>query len=384
MTLNTIVLFSILTILTSCNGQSTSKAANRPTNDRPPIIAKGDTVRALADNTWYVFQDKKDIYWFGSDGQGVYRYDGKTITHFTTKDGLCANQIRGIQEDKSGNIYFATIEAVVTPPDERPAYRAGISKFDGKTFSTLSPIQTNSTDNAWKLQVDDLWFPGAQDSGVVYRYDGKSLHRLEFPKTKAGEDFSSKFPRSKYPGMTYSPYDVYSIFRDSKGNLWFGTSTLGVCRYDGTFFTWISENELGYDLGDRSFGVRSTIEDKDGKFWFSNTLHRWDVYQKGSVGQGINPRKEKGIGQSKGQNADDFAYFMSSTKDNNGDLWMATCGAGVWRYDGEKLTHYPVKDGDKTITLFSIYGDNQGTLWLGSHENGALRFNGKTFEKFRP
>ena len=39
------------------------------------------------------------------------------------------------------------------------------------------------TRDAWKLQPDDLWFAGAQDSGVVFRFDGKALHRLAFPTT---------------------------------------------------------------------------------------------------------------------------------------------------------------------------------------------------------
>ena len=65
---------------------------------------------------------------------------------------------------------------------------------------------------------------GAHDTGVVYRYDGKSLHRLEFPKTKVGDEHIAKYPRSKFPNVKYSPYDVYSIFKDSKGHLWFGTA----------------------------------------------------------------------------------------------------------------------------------------------------------------
>ena len=38
----------------------------------------------------------------------MYRYDGKTLVNFTTKDGLDNNRIGGIQEDKAGNIYFTT------------------------------------------------------------------------------------------------------------------------------------------------------------------------------------------------------------------------------------------------------------------------------------
>ena len=61
---------------------------------------------------------------------------------------------------------------------------------------------------------------------------------------------------------------------------------------------------------------------------------------------------------------------------------MASFGAGVWRYDGKKITQYPVLDGGGPVTLFSIYKDNQGDLWLGSHEAGAYKFDGKSFEKF--
>ena len=63
-------------------------------------IAVGDTVSELDKTIWIIFQDKNNNYWFGSNGQGVYRFDGKTILHFSTKDGLLNNGIRGIQEDK--------------------------------------------------------------------------------------------------------------------------------------------------------------------------------------------------------------------------------------------------------------------------------------------
>lgn len=54
------------------------------------------------------------------------------------------------------------------------------------------------------------------------------------------------------------------------------------------------------------------------------------------------------------------------------------------QYDGKNMTHYPVQDGGKPVTLFSIYKDSQSILWLGSHESGVFRFNGTAFDKFRP
>ncbi|MBK8643649.1 MAG: hypothetical protein IPN15_16005 [Saprospiraceae bacterium] len=66
------------------------------------------------------FSRHKNNYWFSSNGEGVYRYDGKTIVNFTTKDGLANDTIRQIQEDKFGNIFISTFD--------------GINKFDGKTL----------------------------------------------------------------------------------------------------------------------------------------------------------------------------------------------------------------------------------------------------------
>ncbi|WP_428654415.1 hypothetical protein [Runella sp.] len=59
-------------------------------------------------------QDKAENSWFGTygrtdnpfEGDGVYRYDGKIITHSTTKEGLCSNSIRGITKDKTGEIKY--------------------------------------------------------------------------------------------------------------------------------------------------------------------------------------------------------------------------------------------------------------------------------------
>jgi sugar lactone lactonase YvrE len=364
MKMNALLLLSLLSgIVTSCQGQN-----NTRTTGKLPGISRsvtGDIVPEPDKSILYILQDKKNRYWFGSSASGIYRYDGTTTIHFSTKDGLCDNRVRGIQEDRAGNIYVNTAK--------------GISKFDGQIFTTLHSTGSKQPDGGWRLQPDDLWFTGAQDSGVVYRYDGTTLYHLKFPETEAGEAFISKYPRAAFPQMTFSPYDVYSIYTDRKGNLWFGTN-IGVCRYDGRTFTWISEEELGID--DISFHVRSTYEDKKGRFWFTNTMQRFIIYANDSVSKGKDIfKKEKGIVGSKDHAV---AYFMSSTEDDEGNLWMVTYNKGVWRYDGNKLTQYTVTDGDQNANLFSVYKDKGNKLWLGTHSAGVYRFNGRTFEPFRP
>lgn len=360
-TLSAILFAGLQLIIISCSGQNLTQSSPPP----PP----GDTVKALGVRLLHVFQDSKNNYWFGSNGEGVYRYDGKIIVRFTAKHGLCHNKIEEIREDRSGNMYFNT--------------NAGICKFDGQTFTTL-PVMSKSPD-AWKLEPDDLWFKGAQDSGLVYRYDGKYLYRLMFPETKAGKAFISKYPRSDYPAMTFSPYDVYTTYKDRKGNIWFGTGTLGVCRYNGRSFDWIAENDLTELDEGAANGVRSIIEDKDGNFWFSNTLYKYQVYAGNSSGnEEMTYKREKSVGNLDGNKESGLDFYLSAAKDNKDELWIATYNAGVWRYNGKNITHYPIKDNNKTVTLFSVYKDKQGSLWLGTHDAGVYKFNGKTFEKFKP
>src|SRR4029434_9995141 len=117
-------------------------------DDKNATVAKGETVSEMSKSLLYVFQAKNNDYWFGSDDRGAYRYNGKTVVNFTTKDGLCSNRIRGIQDDKAGNIYFTTYE--------------GISKFDGHAFTTLG-VSASSAATDWKLRPDDLWFVGPPD-----------------------------------------------------------------------------------------------------------------------------------------------------------------------------------------------------------------------------
>ena len=180
---------------------------------------------------------------------------------------------------------------------------------------------------------------------------------------------------------------MYVIFRDSTGAVWFGTSCFGACRYDGETFTWISDDEMTELDDGPSFGVRGIVEDRDGKFWLSNTLYRYDVPSTRSTDRKPGAptfRKKTGVGVPEGKQDSGYSYFMSGVKDDQGDLWFATYGAGVWRYDGKNMTRYAVTDGGKPMTIFSIYKDRQGVLWLGTHAAGAYRFNGKAFERFGP
>lgn len=338
----------------------------------PPVapIAEGDPVDELGDHLMLVFQDSKNNFWFGTWGDGVYRWNGRSIERFTTKHGLPHLRIDDILEDRAGNLYFNT--------------SSGIGRFDGNRFSTISIADEFklSDPSAWLLGQDDLWFKSPKFDGNVFRYDGQALHVLALPKLQLGEDYLKEHPNLS------SLYAVYSIYRDNHNYVWFGTAALGACRFDGKEFLWISSKDVNELHDGPANGVRSIIEDRDGYVWF-NTMHRYQVGDRpaGRVDQqkGVEAfKRHHGIGSLDGRSEGDFHEYMSIVKDDQGRLWMATYGAGVYCYDGKEIKHYPVVDGADDVTLFSIYKDRSGRIWLGSHDHGTFRLEESTFKRFRP
>jgi ligand-binding sensor domain-containing protein len=67
-------------------------------------------------------------------------------------------------------------------------------------------------------------------------------------------------------------YDIFATCVDSKGNVWFGTATAGICRYDGKGYAWFDKDELGC-------ATRTIFEDKNATIWAGNNgegLFRFD------------------------------------------------------------------------------------------------------------
>src|SRR5436190_21721398 len=107
--------FNILTILffgTSCYGQAF--AIGQPKLIKTQGSQKGDNVHCS-------LQDNAGNLWFGTTGEGVYKYDGKSFSQFTTTNGLNSNKVYCILEDKDGKIWIGT--------------EAGVCLYDGKVFA---------------------------------------------------------------------------------------------------------------------------------------------------------------------------------------------------------------------------------------------------------
>ena len=126
--------FFALAFITSCNAQDSKSLqkditveSKRNQVNHPMIVKTQGT--GPEDNVFCGLQDKSGKLWFGTTGEGVYRYDGESFTNYTTKDGLNSNAVWCMIEDKAGNILFGS--------------GMGISRYDGESFTdiTITPIQ---------------------------------------------------------------------------------------------------------------------------------------------------------------------------------------------------------------------------------------------------
>ena len=177
-------IYSLLLVsifFTSCNGQTKAENPNETVVEQLSFTGKNPKLTKTQGTNEYQnvhcsLQDKAGNLWFGTTGEGVYRYDGKVFTQFTVKDGLSNNSVWSILEDKSGNIWFGTDD--------------GVSRYDGKTIAKISfttiknpgglvtAIPQSSQNAVWSMMQDKsgiIWFGTSED---LYCYDGKSFSRF--------------------------------------------------------------------------------------------------------------------------------------------------------------------------------------------------------------
>lgn len=348
-------------------------------------------------------RDKIGNLWFGTDGGGVSRYDGKSFTNFTIAQGLAKNNLACIAEDKMGNLWFGT-------------EGGGVSRYDGNSFTSFNTNQGLAHNNVLSIAEDkmgNLWF--GTDGGGVSFYNPSD--------TKLGTGTKSFTNFTIAQGLANNI--VMSIWQDKIGNIWFGTYGGGVSRYDGKRANHpCNKNTCKHDLKVRkdyeehskelakSFTnfttsqgladnkVLSVVEDKAGNLWFGTQFGGVSRYEGNRSNHPCNKnicthdlRIQQDSKEHNKELAKSFTNFTklqglahynvrTITEDKNGNLWFGTYGGGASRYDGKSFTNFTTAQGLATNFVRSITEDKTGNLWFGTFVGGVSRYDGKSFTNY--
>lgn len=341
-----LAIVTCLCLARSTLAQQTGSPA--PAASTPPATPGHDISAQISAYIRCIFQDQDGHLWLGTNGDGVCRYDGTSLTCFTLKDGLAGEAVRDIVQTADGALWFST--------------EGGVSRYHRGLITSYTIDDGLSSNDTWRLMLDragTLWV-GTREG--VCRYVAAATAD---PLSKGAENPFVAFPIPRAdvdpPESVIDPRLVWSMFEDREGHVWFGTDGDGVRRYDGRTFT-------SYTTRDGLVGnlVRSIRGDRQGRIW----IGAQDAGVSCFDGTGFrNFTEADGLGNNR---------LYTIYEDRAGHLWFSTLGDGVTRYDGTTFTAYRQLGSLARTHVQSMLQDKDGTLWFGC-SGGLFRFDGTSF-----
>lgn len=338
-----VLLMSVVASTSSCHSQTNTK--NKKTEEQTQTKAP-----QIAEYVFEIFEDSKINLWFGTNN-GAAKYDGKTLSYYTTDNGLIGNTVTSFAEDKLGNIWLGT--------------HTGLSKYDGKTFTNFTDKNGIVNNTVSELLIDKKGILWVGTWGGVSKFNGTTFSTFILPN----------------PEVELLPYQstmhwVSEIIEDKQGNIWFSRDGYGVCKYNGQSFTEYTKKD-----GLFSNNIQEILEDKKGNIWFgSRVVERDNPDKAGRTGDG-------GLSMFDGKAFTHFPEIKGLSKnevyaiyeDSKGNIWIGANGVGLYRYDGKHFTLFNETDRADLMTygygIQSILEDQKGNIWLGL-SGGLFRLHG--------
>lgn len=352
-TTNLILAFLILSC-SSCIGQANEKSVNDTLENEvntQPITVNQSTVfpqihtnlnGMVSEFVRAMYQDKKGNYWFGTNGNGIIRYDGRILEKMTIEGISPHFRVLEIVEDTIGNIWFGTSE--------------GLIKYDGVKFKTFSFEEGLPGVNAeiWGLTIDKNGLIWVGAIGGVCQFNGEQFIPFSLPTAKV---------ENATPML--SDKLVFKIIEDNKGNMWFVTDGNGIFKYENGVFIHLTAKK---ELTDNN--AADIFEDKQGNIWigtFNGGVSKFDGktytnFTKAGIIAGV----------------ETYNFY----EDRQGNIWFTAEGYGVYRYDGNNFKQFTTDDGLTSNVTLSILEDNKGQIWFGSWQ-GLCIFDGEQFVNAR-
>lgn len=279
-----------------------------------------------------IMEDRRQHIWLVTDTQGLWRWDGKTITRFFQEEGL-RNNIIDVCEGDNGRVYVATANH-------------GLFRLDGST-----PVHIEGTGNR---HISVLYFN--RRGHLMLGYDGMGLG-IYNPQNGRLVD-NPYYSRE----VDLSTAKVYSICEDQNSNVWLGLLQKGIYMHPGHTMGF---GYMGPKLGSQNVlgtaCVTSVTGDSQGWRWTGTD--RDGLYLQDARYQVVKHFKENFP-----------ATILGSCEDKNGNIWIGSFKNGCGWIDRKTLTYHPFKlPQGPDVSVFDVICDRQGRLWLATMGYGLLR-----------
>lgn len=307
-----------------------------------------------------ILHDRRGNYWFGSHKEGVARFDGQRFTYFTVEQGLSDNQVRTIQEDDSGRVWFGTAR--------------GVDRIDGEQIishreAAPSAFAFLDTDHERRATQSELWFSAGTRAGF-YAFDGSKLRFVGFPANR----------------HQLSNAELLTVTDLSKGdgeNGWIATFS-AVFGYNDGSITVLDHEYFGFAVDSEKLHVRSVLEDSKGRLWIGNNgigvlLIEGEEITDFSRTHGLIHPGSKGRGDP--SPAGTLEHVFAISEDKSGAIWFGDRDTGAWRFADKSVSNFTVDPALQSQHIWHIYQDPNGELLFGMGAGGVYVFNGTSFDR---
>jgi len=325
---------------------------------------------SISDNTiMAITQDSEGYLWIGTFGGGIDRYDIRTQT-FTSFSKLSNHQNS-----------FTDVEILSLFVDRSGILWAGSHLGEGVTkiqkyYSKFESINSRSVGRL-KLNDDVVWslFKDSKDNLWVGTYRG-GVNVLNFDANQ-----TKVYRRTPDQSNGISDNHIRSITEDKLGNIWIGTYSGGLNRIDRagqkveTFY-----NEPGNSNSLSANQVLDIYVESEKEIWvatFGGGLNKLTFAENTS---GVPEFKSyKNDPSDRHSLSDDRVYCI--LKDSKENFWIGTYGGGLNKFDSEKGIFEVVSlDTQSSQSAFndkilSLHESSNGMLWIGTSGNGLNQFD---------
>ncbi|MFV0312709.1 MAG: two-component regulator propeller domain-containing protein [Dysgonomonas sp.] len=291
-----------------------------------------------------IYKDREGGLWIGTYYGGI-NYASPNRNYFTSythdryENSISGNVVSTFCEDASGNLWIGTDDG-------------GLNFFNTKTenFISYKPDKNRNSlsyHNVHALCIydDNLWI-GTYSGGL-------NVLDLRTKKFKC-------YYNNPSDSTSLDANNVYALYKDSRDNLWVGTTT-GVNLYDrktDSFLRMKKLNTLIIDI----LQVGNTIwvaTIGDGIHAYNLDTKQWHAYQ-------FNPEDKSSLISND---------VICLCLDESGQLWIGT-NSGLCRYDAASQSFIQISVNFQSNAICNIFSDN-GFLWIAT-TRGLVSFDPKT------